>query len=96
MRRREWLNQPKVRSNTPAAWERDEPFALLGAQHHGQAERKPFGDPVHQLTRVAAVHTSGPHVMGQQLDSERIISATKAQVLHQPFRDAQSVVTKGY
>ena len=55
-------------------------------------------------------HTSGRHVMGQQvvtlglsgeegfvpLDSELFISATKAQALHQPFRDGRSVVAKRY
>ena len=55
-------------------------------------------------------HTSGRHVMGQQvltlglsnaegfvpIDSELFISATKAQGLHQPFRDGRSVVAKRY
>jgi SRSO17 transposase len=55
-------------------------------------------------------HTSGRHVMGQQvltlgfsseegfvpLDSELFISATKAQRLHQPFRDGRSIVAKRY
>lgn len=55
-------------------------------------------------------HSSGRHVMGQQvltlglsseagfvpLDSELFISATKAQALHQPFRDGRSVVAKRY
>ncbi|HUL10788.1 MAG TPA: transposase [Methylococcaceae bacterium] len=55
-------------------------------------------------------HTSGRHVMGQQvltlglsseagfvpLDSELFISATRAQALHQPFRDGRSVVAKRY
>jgi len=55
-------------------------------------------------------HTSGRHVMGQQvltlglsgeegfvpLDSELFISATKAQALHQPFRDGRSVVARRY
>jgi len=55
-------------------------------------------------------HTTGRHVMGQQvltlglsseegfipLDSELFISATKAQGLHQPFRDGRSVVAKRY
>lgn len=54
--------------------------------------------------------TSGRHGMGQQvltlglsgaeglvpLDSELFISATKAQALHQPFRDGRSVVAKRY
>jgi hypothetical protein len=55
-------------------------------------------------------HTSGRHVMGQQvltlglsccegfvpLDSELFISATKAQVLHQPFIDGRSIAAKRY
>ena len=55
-------------------------------------------------------HTSGRHVMGQQvltlglssaegfvpIDSELFISATKAQELHQPFRDGRSVAAKRY
>jgi SRSO17 transposase len=55
-------------------------------------------------------HTSGRHVMGQQvltlglssdagfvpLDSELFISATKAQALPRPFRDGRSVVAKRY
>ena len=55
-------------------------------------------------------HTSGRHVMGQQvltlgmsttegfvpIDSELFISATKAQELHQPFRDGRSIVAKRY
>ena len=55
-------------------------------------------------------HTTGRHVMGQQIltlglsgaggfvpiDSELFISATKAQVLHQPFRDGRSIVAKRY
>lgn len=55
-------------------------------------------------------HTSGRHVMGQQVltlglssaegfvpvDSELFISAVKAQGLHQPFRDGRSVVAKRY
>jgi hypothetical protein len=55
-------------------------------------------------------HTSGRHVMGQQvltlglsseegfvpLDSELFISATKAQALHQPFKDGRSIVAKRY
>ena len=55
-------------------------------------------------------HTSGRHVMGQQvltlglsstegfvpIDSELFISATKAQALHQPFRDGRSIVAKRY
>jgi SRSO17 transposase len=55
-------------------------------------------------------HTTGRHVMGQQvltlglsseegfvpLDSELFISATKAQRLHQPFRDGRSIVAKRY
>ena len=55
-------------------------------------------------------HTSGRHVMGQQvltlglsceegfvpLDSELFISATKAQVLHRPFIDGRSVAAKRY
>ncbi len=55
-------------------------------------------------------HTSGRHVMGQQvltlglssvagfapLDCELFISAVKAQGLHQPFRDVRSVVAKHY
>ena len=53
-------------------------------------------------------HTSGRHVMGQQVltlglsgvdgfvpvDSELFISATKAQALHQSFRDGRSVAAK--
>lgn len=55
-------------------------------------------------------HTSGRHVMGQQvltlglssakgfvpIDSELFVSATKAQGLHQPFHDGRSVVAKRY
>lgn len=55
-------------------------------------------------------HTSGRHIMGQQvltlgmsgtegfvpIDSELFISATKAQELHQPFRDGRSIVAKRY
>ena len=55
-------------------------------------------------------HTSGRHVMGQQvvtlglsceegfvpLDSELFISQSKAQGLHQPFRDGRSTVAKRY
>jgi SRSO17 transposase len=55
-------------------------------------------------------HTSGRHVIGQQvltlgmsstegfvpIDSELFISATKAQELHQPFRDGRSIVAKRY
>lgn len=55
-------------------------------------------------------HCSGRHVMGQQvltlglsgadgfvpIDSELFISATKAQALHQPFRDGRSIVAKRY
>jgi len=55
-------------------------------------------------------HTSGRCVMGQQvltlglssstgfvpIDSELFISETRAQVLHQPFRDARSVAAKRY
>ena len=55
-------------------------------------------------------HTSGRHVMGQQvltlgmsstegfvpIDSELFISATKAQEPHQPFRDGRSIVAKRY
>ena len=55
-------------------------------------------------------HTSGRHVMGQQvltlglssaagfvpLDSELFISATQAQSLHQPFQDGRSVASKRY
>jgi len=55
-------------------------------------------------------HTSGRHVMGQQvltlglsseegfvpLDSELFISATKAKALHQPFKDGRSIVAKRY
>lgn len=55
-------------------------------------------------------HTSGRHVMGQQvvslgfscedgfvpLDNELFISQTKAQGLHQPFRDGRSTVAKRY
>ena len=55
-------------------------------------------------------HTSGRCVMGQQvltlglssstgfvpIDSELFISESRAQVLHQPFRDARSVVAKRY
>lgn len=55
-------------------------------------------------------HTSGRHVMGQQvltlglssaagfvpIDSELFISATKAQGLHQSFHDGRSVVAKRY
>jgi SRSO17 transposase len=55
-------------------------------------------------------HTTGRHVMGQQvltlglssdegfvpLDSELFISATKAQGLHQPFQDGRSIVAKRY
>lgn len=55
-------------------------------------------------------HTSGRHVMGQQVltlglscaegfvpvDSELFISAVKAQGLHQAFRDRRSVVAKRY
>jgi SRSO17 transposase len=55
-------------------------------------------------------HTSGRHVMGQQVltlglssaegfvpvDSELFISAVKAQGLHQPFRDGRSVAAKRY
>jgi hypothetical protein len=55
-------------------------------------------------------HTSGRHVMGQQvltlglswaegfapLDSELFISATEAQSLHQPFQDGRSVTAKRY
>lgn len=55
-------------------------------------------------------HTSGRHVMGQQvltlglsgaegfvpLDSELFISATRAQGLHQPFQDGRSIVAKRY
>lgn len=55
-------------------------------------------------------HTSGRHVMGQQvltlglssaagfvpIDSELFVSATKAQGLHQPFRDGRSVAAKRY
>ena len=55
-------------------------------------------------------HTSGRHVMGQQvltlgfsceagfvrLDSELFISQTKAHELHQPFQDGRSNVAKRY
>ena len=55
-------------------------------------------------------HTSGRHVMGQQLltlglsseegfvplDSELFISATKAQALHQPFKEGRSIAAKRY
>jgi hypothetical protein len=55
-------------------------------------------------------HTSGRHVMGQQvltlglsseegfvpLDSELFISGTKAKALHQPFKDGRSIVAKRY
>jgi SRSO17 transposase len=55
-------------------------------------------------------HTSGRHVMGQQvltlglssehgfvpLDSELFVSAVKAQGLHQPFKDGRSTVAKRY
>ena len=55
-------------------------------------------------------HTSGRHVMGQQvltlglsgeegfvpLDSELFTRASRAQALHQPFRDGRSVVAKRY
>lgn len=55
-------------------------------------------------------HTSGRHVMGQQvltlglngeegfvpLDSELFISQTKAQTLHQPFQDGRSTAAKRY
>jgi SRSO17 transposase len=55
-------------------------------------------------------HTSGRHVMGQQvltlglsceagfvpLDSELFISQTKAHELHQPFQDGRSIVAKRY
>ena len=55
-------------------------------------------------------HTSGRHVMGQQvltlglsceagfvpLDSELFISQTKAHELHQPFQDGRSTVAKRY
>lgn len=55
-------------------------------------------------------HASGRHVMGQQvltlglssaegfvpIDSELFTSATKAQELHQPFRDGRSIVAKRY
>ncbi len=55
-------------------------------------------------------HTSGRHVMGQQvltlglscdegfvpLDNELFISQTKAQDLHQPFRDGRSTAAKRY
>jgi len=55
-------------------------------------------------------HTTGRHVMGQQvlmpglscaegfvpLDSELFISAAKAQSLHVPFKDGRSVVAKRY
>jgi len=55
-------------------------------------------------------HTTGRHVMGQQvltpglscaegfvpLDSERFISVAKAQSLHAPFKDGRSIVAKRY
>ena len=55
-------------------------------------------------------HTSGRHVMGQQvitlglsdaqgfvpLDSELFVSQTKAQALHEPFQDGRSTVAKRY
>jgi DDE superfamily endonuclease len=55
-------------------------------------------------------HTSGRHVMGQQvltlglsseegfvpLDSELFISATQVKALHQPFKDGRSIVAKRY
>ena len=47
----------------PAAGQQDEALARLGAQHHGQAEREPLGDPVHQLARVAAVDPDFPQLL---------------------------------
>ncbi|MBK6957862.1 MAG: transposase [Nitrosomonas sp.] len=62
------------------------------------------------LAYPATLTTSGRHIMGQQvltlgmsgtegfvpIDSELFISATKAQELHQPFRDGRSIVAKRY